>query len=393
MRLPLNDSPGIALPQRYVDMFRDRPTLDVELPDGTAAVAVTRQCDVRTVLSDRRFSRAQFPARTLWATTGSSLALVTSDPPEHSVRRRAIQGWFTRRSALAARPLIERVADQLITDLLENGPPADVYDRFCHPFPNLVHMNVLGLDVADLPYLAPRMTVAWSCGHYSADRVAKATLDLREYFEGVVDQSRRHAGTGGLIDALVHNGSGDRLPDAEIVALCMGLLISGAQTTGCHLAMGLIEILRHPGLAETLRDNPGRIPTAIEELLRWTWFVGTAGRAHVAMADVQLRDRLIARGQIVVPILDAADRDRDVFDDADRFCPSRKPNPHLGFGYGTHRCVGMFYARIELEVGLRVLLSRLDGLELATDSDFDWRTGMFTRGVWHLPVTWRGGRR
>jgi cytochrome P450 len=391
MRLPLDASPGTSMPPDYVDLFRRQPTLDIELPDGTAAIAVTRQCDVRTVLSDNRFSRAQFQTRTLWASSGSSLALVTSDPPSHTARRRAIQGWFTSRKAEQARPVIEHVADQLIGDVLAAGPPADIYARFCHPFPNLVHMNLLGLDIADLPYLAPRMTVAWSSGHYRDDEVAKATLDLRDYFESQVSRSRRGASAGGLIDALVHDDSASRLTDAEIVALSMGLLISGAETTGCHLAMGLIEVLQQPGLPDALRRDPGQIPTTVEELLRWMWFGGTAGRAHVAMAEVKLHDRLISCGQVVVPMVDVANRDRDVFPDADRFCPERSPNPHLGFGHGPHRCVGMSYARVELQVGLRVVLSRLDELSLLVDSELDWRTNMFTRGVWYLPVTWRGG--
>ena len=391
MRLPLDPSPVISLPPDHVDLFRRQPTLDVELPDGTAAIAVTRQCDVRTVLSDNRFSRAQFQTRTLWASSGSPLALVTSDPPSHTVRRRAIQGWFTSRKAEQARPLIEHVADQLIGDLLAAGPPADIYARFCHPFPNLVHMHLLGLDVADLPYLAPRMTAAWSSGHCGDDEVTKATLDLREYFESQVSRVRRGASPGGLIDALVHDDSASRLTDAEIVALSMGLLISGAETTGCHLALGLIEVLRRPRLSEALRRNAGQIPSAVEELLRWVWFGGTAGRAHVATADVQLHDRLISKGEVVVPIVDAANRDPDVFPDADEFCPQRSPNPHLGFGHGPHRCPGMSFARVELQVGLRVVLSRLDELSLVADSELDWRTKMFTRGVWCLPVTWRGG--
>ena len=222
-------------------------------------------------------------------------------------------------------------------------------------------------------------------------RSAKATLDLREYFESQVSRSRRAAGAGGLIDALVHDDSASRLTDAEIVALSMGLLISGAETTGCHLAMGLIEILQQAGLPDALRRNPGQIPTAVEELLRWMWFGGTAGRAHVAMAEVKLHDRVISTGEVVVPMVDVANRDRDVFPDADRFCAERSPNPHLGFGHGPHRCVGMSYAQVELQVGLRVVLSRLDELSLVADSELDWRTNMFTRGVWCLPVTWRGG--
>jgi cytochrome P450 len=173
--------------------------------------------------------------------------------------------------------------------------------------------------------------------------------------------------------------------------LSMGLLISGAETTGCHLAMGLIEVLQRPGLTDALRNDPAQIPSVVEELLRWVWFFGTTGRAHVAMAEVKLHDRLVSKGEVVVPVVDVANRDPDVFPDADEFCPHRSPNPHLGFGHGPHRCVGMPYARVELQVGLRVVLSRLDGLSLLADSELDWRTNMFTRGLWSLPVTWRGG--
>lgn len=139
MRLPLDPRPGTSLPPEYIDLFRGHPTLDVELPNGTAAIAVARQCDVRTVLSDNRFSRAQFGMRT--PSADSPVGLVTVDPPLHTVRRRSIQGWLTTRRAQQARPPIEHVANQLIDDLLRAGPPADIYARFCHPFPTLVHMT------------------------------------------------------------------------------------------------------------------------------------------------------------------------------------------------------------------------------------------------------------
>ena len=394
MRLPFNPRPGTSLPPEYLDLVRRQPTIDVELPDGTPAIAVTRYCDIRTVLSDNRFSRAQFHVSSASAGSDLPLALVTSDPPIHTLRRRAIQGWFTTRRAERARPLIERVANQLIDDLLAAGPPADIYARFCQPFPNLVHMNLLGLDAADLPYLAPLITVAWSSGHYCTDEVAKANFDLREYFAGQVSRSRSRRTSGGLIDALVHAESANRLTDADIVMLTMGLLMSGAETTSSHLALGLIEVMQRFNLRDALRRNPDQIPSAVEELLRWVWFGGTiggtAGRAHVATADVKLRDRLISKGEVVVPIIDVANRDPEVFAEADEFCPKRSPNPHLAFGHGRHRCVGMAFARVELQVGLQVVLSRLDGLTLVTGSEIDWRTQMFTRGVWSLPVTWRG---
>ncbi|RDH78855.1 cytochrome P450 [Mycolicibacterium moriokaense] len=392
MRLPLDPRPGTSLPTEYVDLFRGHPTLDVELPNGTAAVAVARQRDVRTVLSDHRFSRAQFGMRT--PGSDSPFGLVTVDPPLHTVRRRSIQRWLTTRRAQLERTPIEHVAHQLVDDLLGAGPPADIYARFCRPFTTLVHMNLLGLDVADLPYLAPRMAVAWSSGRYHDDEVAKAGVELREYLESQVIRSR-HAGTsGGLIDGLAQEDSASRLTDSEIVTLSMGLLMAGAETTGSHLALGLIEVLERPCLADELRRNPGEIPSAVEELLRWVWFdgrAGAAGQAHVAIADVKLHDRLISRGEVVVPMLDIANRDPDVFPDADEFCPHRNPNPHLGFGHGRHRCIGMAFARVQLQVGLEVILSRLDGIALVPDTTIGWRRTIFTRGVWNLPATWRGG--
>jgi cytochrome P450 len=397
MQLPLESCPGTSLPQHHVDLFRNTPTLDITLADGTPAIAVTRQCDVRTVLSDNRFSRARFHVPTVDAEADLSLALVTSDPPTHTRRRHAVQGWFTTRRAEKARPLMCRVADRLLDDLLAVGPPADIFTQFCRPFPNLVHMTLLGLDTADLPFLLPRIAVAWSAGHDQPDEVTRANRDLHDYFETRVSRSRSRTTAGGLIDALVRDQSSNRLTDAEIVTLAMGLLMAGAETTASHLALSLIQVLQHPGLVDSLRRHPEQIPSAVEELLRWVWFGGTiggtAGVPHIATGSVKLRDRLIPQGEIVLPILDAANRDRDVFPDPDAFCPRRTPNPHLGFGHGRHQCLGMAFARRELQVGLQAVLSRMSGLTLVTASEIDWRTQMFTRGVSSLPVMWQGSRR
>ncbi len=396
MRLPLENCPGTSLPQHHVELFRSNPTLDITLADGTAAIAVTRECDVRTVLSDNRFSRAQCHLPRAGADPHLPLALVTSDPPAHTRRRHAVQGWFTKRRAQMALPLITGVADHLADELLAAGPPVDIFTQFCQPFPNLVHMTLLGLDTADLGFLTPRITVAWSAGHHRPDEVTDANRDLYDYFETRVGRSHTQTAPRGLIDSLVSDESAHGLTHAEIVMLAMGLFMSGAETTASHLALSLIEVLQRPSLIESLRRHPEQIPSAVEELLRWVWFGGTiggtAGRRHIATADVQLRDRLICEGDIVVPILDVANRDRDAFPHADEFCPQRSPNPHLGFGHGRHQCIGMAFARLELQVGLHTLLSRLCGLALVTVSEIDWRIQMFTRGVWSLPVTWQGGR-
>ena len=109
----------------------------------------------------------------------------------------------------------------------------------------------------------------------------------------------------------------------------MGLLMAGAETTASHLALGLIEVLERPGLADELRRNPGEIPSTVEELLRWVWFDGraggAAGQAHVAIADVKLHDRLISKGEVVVPMFDIANRDPDVFPGCRRVLSASEP--------------------------------------------------------------------
>ena len=151
------------------------------------------------------------------------LALVTVDPPTRTLFDAApSRGGLRREGRSKPRPLIEHVADQLIDDLLAAGPPADIYARFCHPFPNLVHMTCSGWTPLICRILLPRMTVAWSSGRYHADEVTKAALDLREYFESQVIRSRHAGASGGLIDALVQEESASRLTDAEIVMLSHG---------------------------------------------------------------------------------------------------------------------------------------------------------------------------
>jgi cytochrome P450 len=107
------------------------------------------------------------------------------------------------------------------------------------------------------------------------------------------------------------------------------------------------------------------------------------------MEDLELAGSRLPRGQVVVPLTDAANRDPAAFADADEFCPARGANPHLGFGYGRHMCLGAAHARAEAEICIRALLRRLNGLRIAVEPEqLAWRDGMFIRGVWSLPITW-----
>ena len=387
---PLAGRPGVALDPEYLKLLRAEPLVPVNLAAGGTALLVTRHPDVRTVLSDERFSRAAWHSGTLFARRSEALALVTSDAPLHTRRRKAVQGWFTGRQAAAARPKIERLAGQLISGLEEAGPGADLVAGFTLPLAYGVICDLLAVPAADVARLLPWVTTMMSAGRYPADEVAAAHDSMYAYFEGHLADRRQAiaAGAGGddIITALL---TAAELSEEEITVFGFGLLMAGGETTTNFLSSCILEILSRPGLAERLRSDPSLIPGAVDECLRWVWFGGTGGQPHVVMEETELAGTRLSRGQVVIPLTDAANRDPEVFGDADTFRPERTPNPHLGFGHGRHMCLGAAHARVEAEAGVSALVQRLPRLAVGLEpAQLEWRDHMFIRGVWSLPVTW-----
>jgi cytochrome P450 len=269
------------------------------------------------------------------------------------------------------------------------GPPADLIRGFATPYPYAVICDMLGVPMCDLDGLLPWVSAMMSAGAFSADEVAAAHQGMHQYFSDAIEQ-RRADGLRGhdLLTALLSAPAGSRLSDEEIAVFGLGLMMAGGETTSNFLACCIVELLQQPALMATLTHDPGLIPSAVDEFLRWIWFGGTGGQPHVVLADVRLGTVALGRGQVVIPLVEAANRDPSAFPDVDEFKPDRSPNPHVGLGHGRHLCLGAAHARVELEIALAALLRRFDGLSLATD-ELKWRDKMFMRGVWELPVSWR----
>jgi cytochrome P450 len=392
---PFADRPGIGLDPEYLERFRAGPLVPVQLAGGRDALLVTEYADVRTVLADARFSREAWANGTLFARKSKALALVTSDAPTHTRRRSAVQSRFTHRRAEEDRPRIAALAEELLDGIEAAGRPVDLIAEFTTPFPYRVICGMLGVPHADLARLLPSVAPMMSFGgRFPAEEVSAGHAVMYDYFfkQLALRRAAIEAGTPGedILTSLLTAPPESRLTDEEIVVLGFGLLMAGGDTTASHLAMGVLQVLRTPGLADSLRRDPSAIPAAVEELLRWVWFAGTGGQPHVTLREVELAGTVLAPGQVVIPLTDAGNRDRHVFTDADEFRADRTPNPHLGFGHGRHLCLGAPHARVELQEGLAAVLRRLDRLELALDEqELDWRGQMFLRGVWKLPMRWR----
>ncbi|GLZ29811.1 cytochrome P450 [Lentzea sp. NBRC 105346] len=362
---PFPERPCLLPPVEY-----DRPPRTVTLRGDREALLVTKYEDVRTVLADPRFSREAFAGPALFARERRSLALVASDPPDHTRRRRAVTAAFTARHAERMRPELTAIADELLAKL---SSPADLVNEFAMPFPMIVMCRMLGVPERDMAALREWGDAMMSTSRFPAEQVAGAHRRMHEYFARLVDAGEL------LID-------GSDLDREELVALGAGMFIAGYETTGNQLAICLYLLLRDPSLMTAARAD---LPALVEEMLRWTSFMSTGGPPHVALADVPLGDVVVRAGQAVVPVIDAANRDGAVFPEPDRIVPDRAPNPHVAFGHGRHHCLGAHLARVELQVGIGRLLDVLGDMRFAVpEHRLTWRRGMFVRGLWELPVEW-----
>ncbi len=204
------------------------------------------------------------------------------------------------------------------------------------------------------------------------------------YFVAAV---RRESGdpTEGLINALVSaEVDGDRLSEEEIVANVILTMVGGQETTTNLIGNGLLTLLRQPDQLARLRADPGLLPSAVEELLRYE--SPSQYTARMALAGAVLGDTEIPEGDAVLAVMGAGNRDPERFPDPDRLDLGREDNRHLAFGWAAHFCFGAPLARIEGQLAFETLLTRFTELSLAPDQEIRWRPHLGLRGLTSLRV-------
>ncbi|UVS79517.1 cytochrome P450 [Actinokineospora sp. UTMC 2448] len=385
---PFAVSEGVEPPPEYAELRRCPVLPTVRLANGREAKLATRHQDVRLVLSDPRFSRAAYEG-TLFARSPESLPLITVDAPDHTRRRSAVAHAFTARRVRELAPMVEEVAKAQLAELAESGSPADLVADYTVPFTQRVMCRVLGLPEEDIPLFRQWVDPMMSAGRYPAEAVAEAHAGFQAYVAAFVtgvatDLAAGRAAQGLVADMLNPRSPERALSPVETVVMTAGMLVAGYETTSNALATVIHHLLRHPELL----DRP--IDPVIAEILRYVCGNATGGVPHVAMEDVELSHGQVVRaGEVVIPIPDAANRDPDVFADPDTLDFDRAENPHVAFGYGAHHCVGAELARVELRIGVTALLGTFPDLRIAAaDATLRWRTDMYIRGLWELPVAW-----
>ncbi|MFF5496699.1 cytochrome P450 [Streptomyces aquilus] len=376
-----------------LDELRRQGTLPrVRLADGQQAWLVTRYEDVRTVLSDRRFTRDVMGvrARQSGADPGGARS-VNMDGRPHNELRSLVSQAFSARRIEAMTPRVQAWTDELIDAMESKGSPADLVAHLAVPLPAIAICDLLGFPVEDRDTLGGWCDRITAIGPGAPD--PQAWLELTSYIQRLVPAKRTAPGAGLAPDAdiltrLVHaHDIDDALSMEELLSLTVVVLAGGLETTQTAISAGMLRLFRNPEQLDKLRADPDLVPTAVEELLRYQPVIDV-NRLQIATETVWLGDQRIGEGDLVQISINAANRDTTAFPDGE-LDVTRGPNPHLAFGYGAHHCLGAALARLQLRTVFATLLRRLPNLRpAASPQSLGWRGGHVTLRLEELPVAW-----
>jgi len=370
------------------------PVTRVELPDGSPAWLVTGFSEVREVLVEQRYSRAlayapDRPRRGFDYILAESL--MGMDPPEHSRLRKLVASAFTEKRMTALRPEVTRVVDRLLDEMIAGPRPADLVRSFSLLLPSEVICSLLGVPPDDLDTFHDWSNILFSDWSRTIEEMTEAYVAINGYMSELIARKRKEPADD-LISVLIDaRDAGDRLSEEELVRFCFGLLMAGHETTANQLNMSFVALCRHPAELARLRADPGLIQGAVEELLRFVQITGKAGipPARITREEVSLGGVTIPAGEAVLPMMNVANRDPVAFSDPNQLDLLREPKTNIAFGAGAHHCLGAQLARMELQEGLRGLLTRLPGLRMAVPlSEVEFREGHLLASMRELPVTW-----
>lgn len=345
--------------------------------------------EIAALLHDPRMSA---DPRTRGEVTHKPPFLRLDDPEHHRLRRLAMRPFGPPHSPARVdgmRGEIDRIVENLL-EPFEAGRQIDIVDDFAYPLPVTVICRLLGVPREDEPLFR-----AWSDAIVAAADVRpdedtgtdkagdQARMEMGGYLVNLAEQ-RRGQPSDDMLSAFVNEPDPAlRLTQEELAETSVLLLIAGHETTVNLIANGVLTLLRRPEQLDRLRREPGLLPQAVEELLRYEPPVHM--RERIPHADIDVAGTRISQGATVILVLGSGNRDPKRFHEPDRFDPTRPDIEHLGFGSGIHLCYGAPLARLEAQAALRALLPHLGTASLVEDPP-PYRQNAMLRGPRHLPI-------
>jgi cytochrome P450 len=389
-------------PYEILEHYRARGRVHhVVFPHGADVWLVTRYKDVRMLLSDPRVSKDGRRMNEMFARHSGipveegehvsvgfddelSWHMLNSDPPRHTRLRNLVSKAFTLRRMEAFRPRIQQIADELL-DPFEGRDDIELVSEYAAPLPIIVICDLLGIPFSDRDSFR-RWAVELVGAGRDPEVVERASKNVVEYARTSIAAKRANPGDD-MISALLQGRDDDRLTEDELVAMIFLFTVAGHITSQHTLSNGIFSLLTHPDQMARLRADMSIMPRAIDELMRYDGGVGVA-TFRFTSEEISLGDGIVLpAGQILALSIQSAHRDDARYPGADDLKLDRQPLGVLGFGHGTHFCIGQPLAKIQTEIGLNRLFTRYPDLRLVTDpAQLRWEDSTLLRGLLTLPV-------
>ena len=400
--LEINQLDFIADPYSHLRDLRDQ--LPVFHDEVWHKVFFTRYADVAALLKDKRLGRTMLhilsreelgwpppDVRLMDFNRYQDNVFMDWEPPAHTRIRSLVSKVFTPKRVEGLQSQLENITHSLIDQVQQNGS-CDFVSAIAEPLPVAMIAELLGIPELDRHRLRP-----WSAAIVkmyemspSEEEITKSNLAAREFMDyiGRLAEERRTHPRDDLISDLVHaEEQGKGLSEDELRATCIFLLNAGHEATVNGSALGLLTLLGNPAQLELMKqaiqnNDLALIKTAVDELLRYDTPLPMFER--YVLEDMEINGLQLKKGMEVALLYISGNRDERRFERADTLDLSRKDNPHLTFGLGTHYCLGAPLARLELQILFRILFQRLPDLHLTGEASFN--TGFVIRGLKSLPI-------
>jgi cytochrome P450 len=380
---PLDPPPG------YARLRREAPVTRVWMWEGRARPwLITRWEDARIILGSRDVS-SQGPRPGFLTEETPPMPpgyFFAHDDPVHDKFRRALTREFLVKRIEALREPTKRIFDQLLDTMIEGGSPADFVEAVALPLPSLVICAMLGVPYADHGFFQSRSKTLMD-GKATGEEKTAAHVELGDYLERLVETKRREPGDD-LVSRLGEHVNAGTFSVRDAADVGAFLLFAGHETTANMISLGVLTLLEHPDQLPRLYTGDAELANAVEELLRWVSIAHT-GLTRTALEDITIGDVTIRAGEPMIILLNSANRDEDIFDEAGALDLARgNARRHVAFGYGIHQCLGQPLARMELQVVLPAVFRRLPNLRIEPGREVTFKDTSAAYGADFMPVTW-----
>ncbi|MDY0849340.1 cytochrome P450 [Bacillus thuringiensis] len=381
----------------YKESRKKQPILFVNQVEIGKEWLITRYEDALPLLKDNRLKKDwtnvfSQDIKNMYLSVDNSDHLTThmlnSDPPNHSRLRSLVQKAFTPKMIAQLDGRIQRIADDLISDIERKGT-LKLVDDYSFPLPIIVISEMLGIPKEDQAKFR-----IWShaviASPETPEEIKETEKQLSEfitYLQYLVDIKRKEPKED-LVSALIlAESEGHKLSARELYSMIMLLIVAGHETTVNLITNTVLALLENPNQLQLLKDNPKLIDSAIEEGLRYYSPVEVT-TARWAAEPFQIHDRTIEKGDMVVSALASANRDETVFENPEVFDITRENNRHIAFGHGSHFCLGAPLARLEAKIAITTLFNRMPELQIKGNrEEIKWQGNYLIRSLEELPLT------